>query len=706
MPRRKSPARLAWNVPAALASEVAPGIAVELAPGVRRLTAPNASPLTGRGTNTYLLGDPPRVVLDPGPAMPQHVEAILRETRGIDAILVTHTHADHSPAARLLAARTGARLIGRAPPRDGRQDESFVPAHEPRRDERFAVDGRTLRAIDTPGHASNHVCYLLEEPGLLFSGDHVLDGVTPVILAPDGDMSAYLDSLRRLEAYPLRAIAPGHGRVLDRPREVIAGVIAHRERREAKVLAALGKLGDASVEALIAHVYDDVRPELHRLARHTLEAHLAKLEREGRCERRGAGWAPTSRADRNRVMPRVSSPPQPRGMPEMHDLPGFAPWARGDVFVGSTVLGDRDDDHAGRGRILQYDANLAPKGGMWIDETTHLVGGLKFDRESRLWAFDSQAFVVLTIDRHGVVERRDFGRRAFSHANFARDGSILLGEHVAGSSVKPEIAARLHTRIPLMPGTDRMGDGHVWRFRPDGTLVKEYGTHTHGGIAGFLGVTMSALTPDESVLVYCSETGPRLMRYDLENDRQLPDLKSFADGEREMFFGMQFRADGRLVAMRGTRIDVLDDAGATLRSYPLEGFGWATLELSADDRHAYIGNFFSGELAKIDLATGAEVASVQTGMPKSLAGIAQYRGEPRVARVVAVRRGKPKTARKAKASKPSRKAKAVRRKAARRTKGKTARRAKRRVSRARSPSPSRRSTRPARRSRRRRARHR
>jgi hypothetical protein len=310
----------------------------------------------------------------------------------------------------------------------------------------------------------------------------------------------------------------------------------------------------------------------------------------------------------------------------MNELPGFAPWAKGDVFVGSTVLGNREDDHAGRGRILQYDANLVAKGGIWIDETTHLVGGLGFDREARLWAFDSQAFIVLTVDPNGIVERRNLGKRPFSHANFARDGSILLGEHVTSSVIKPEIAARMGTRIPLMPGTDRMGDGHVWRFRPDGTLIKEYATHTHGGIGGFLGVTMSALAPDESMLVYCSETGPRLMRYDLRNDRQLPDLQSYPEGQREMFFGMKYRADGKLCVLRGTRLDVVDASGATARSYTLEGFGWATLELSADDKFAYVGNFFSGEIAKIDLNTGAEVASVQTGVPKSLAGIAQYVG--------------------------------------------------------------------------------
>jgi glyoxylase-like metal-dependent hydrolase (beta-lactamase superfamily II) len=272
-----------------------PGIPIRVAPGVQRLLAPNASPLTGPGTNTYLLGDPPLAVLDPGPAIPVHVAAIERCAPHLETIFVTHTHADHSPAARVLATRTGARLVGRPPPRDGRQDETFRPDQVPARGERFDIAGMRLLAIDTPGHASNHVCYLLERvglesEGLLFSGDHVLDGVTPVILAPDGDMAAYLDSLRRLRELPLRAIAPGHGRVLQDPTAVIDGVIAHRERREAKVLAVLGSLGRATLDQLLPRVYDDVRRELHPLARLSLEAHLVKLEREGRCGREEADW--------------------------------------------------------------------------------------------------------------------------------------------------------------------------------------------------------------------------------------------------------------------------------------------------------------------------------------------------------------------------------------------------------------------------------
>jgi sugar lactone lactonase YvrE len=309
----------------------------------------------------------------------------------------------------------------------------------------------------------------------------------------------------------------------------------------------------------------------------------------------------------------------------------FKPYARGDLFVAATVLNNPQDDHAGQGRILQYGADLTPKGELLLADTTHLVGGLKFDAAGVLWAFDSQEFVVLNIHRDGrVVRRREFGARPYSHVNFAADGTLLFGEHVVGDVIKPEIRARMHTEIPFMPGTQRFGDGHVFRYSSDGVLIKEYATATHGGMGGFLGVTMSALSPDGRTLVYCSETGPRLMRYDLLEDRQLPDLQSFTPpyppGPPPMFFGMAFASDGTLYVLRGASLHVVDAAGQTTRQIPLEGFGWATLELSADGRHAFVSSFFSGEVAKIDLSSGAKLGSIATGAPKAVAGLAEFAG--------------------------------------------------------------------------------
>jgi hypothetical protein len=164
----------------------------------------------------------------------------------------------------------------------------------------------------------------------------------------------------------------------------------------------------------------------------------------------------------------------------------------------------------------------------------------------------------------------------------------------------------------------------VWHFSADGTLLRELDTQIHGGIGGFMGVTMSALSPDESMLVYCSETGPRLMRYDLENARQLPDLQCLPEGEREMFFAMDYGPKGRLYVSRGNRIDLINASGRTTCSYMLEGQGWATLKAAADGRHLYVGNFFSGQLAKLEMESGEIIASADTGVERSLAGIAEY----------------------------------------------------------------------------------
>jgi sugar lactone lactonase YvrE len=303
-------------------------------------------------------------------------------------------------------------------------------------------------------------------------------------------------------------------------------------------------------------------------------------------------------------------------MSRQSTLTTFAP---GDIFVAATLLNDENDDHAGAGRIIQYDGNLNEKGVYWTEEPGHLIGGLKFDPEGALWAFDSQEFRIFRIGDGGEsLPVPGFPQRSFSSVNFGSDGSIYLGEHLVGDSIEIELG----TVISKMPGTDRLGDGHIFRFDPQGNLIKEYATETHGGMGGFLGVTMAALSPDESTMVYTSETSPRLMRYDLVNDKQLPDLVSYPEGQREMFFGMAYDADGALLVTRGKRVDVLDEAGEVTRSYPLEGFGWAMLAPCADN-HLLATNFFSGEVAKVNTESGEVVASVNIGVERSVAGITE-----------------------------------------------------------------------------------
>jgi glyoxylase-like metal-dependent hydrolase (beta-lactamase superfamily II) len=253
--------------------------------------AGNAGLMTGPGTNTYLLGEREVCVVDPGPHDVRHLESILAAAgSAIRWVLTTHTHGDHSPLAAELARITGAQVIGMPPPGDGRQDETFKPHRVPRDAERLILGDCEVIAIHTPGHASNCVCYLLENQRLLITGDHVLEGVTPVILPPDGDMSAYLQSIEKLFAYGFDRIAPGHGDVMERGKQVLEALRAHRLAREDKVLRSLRKLNNASLETLTPVVYDDVPVDRHQWARLTLEAHLIKLVREGRLIEQNGTW--------------------------------------------------------------------------------------------------------------------------------------------------------------------------------------------------------------------------------------------------------------------------------------------------------------------------------------------------------------------------------------------------------------------------------
>ena len=260
---------------------------------VWRVVAGNAGLMTGPGTNTYVFGAAERAVLDPGPDDDRHLDAILAAGEGnIRWILTTHTHRDHSPLAAKLAKLTGAEVIGMPPPHDGRQDEGFTPDRAPKDGEVLKLGDSTLVAVHTPGHASNCVCYLLERERLLFTGDHVLEGVSPVILPPDGDMGAYIDSLDKLMSLDFERIAPGHGDVMSRAKRVITALRAHRMFREDKVLRRLAELREATIATLTPLVYDDVPADRHEWARLTLEAHLIKLEREGRVAKQGGNWRP------------------------------------------------------------------------------------------------------------------------------------------------------------------------------------------------------------------------------------------------------------------------------------------------------------------------------------------------------------------------------------------------------------------------------
>ncbi|OJS98844.1 MBL fold metallo-hydrolase [Marinobacter nauticus] len=272
-------------------AEIVPGQAVEVAAGVVRLTAPNPGMMTGPGTNTYILGFERFTVIDPGPAHEAHIEKILEVTGGVvDQVLVTHTHLDHSPAVLELKQRTGCRVFGWPAPEGAGQDQFFKADDEPEHGDLIVSEAGILKVIHTPGHASNHLCFLLTDQELLFSGDHIMQGSTVVINPPDGDMKAYVESLYELLEEPVRFIAPAHGFLMGQPEAVIDYLITHRLSREHKIFRSLQALAPVSLKDLTAKAYDDVPAAIHGLAARSALAHLLKLEAEQRAYQSDNLW--------------------------------------------------------------------------------------------------------------------------------------------------------------------------------------------------------------------------------------------------------------------------------------------------------------------------------------------------------------------------------------------------------------------------------
>jgi glyoxylase-like metal-dependent hydrolase (beta-lactamase superfamily II) len=254
-------------------ASLAPGVAVALSPLVRRIVANNPGFMTGPGTNTYLVGIDEIAVVDPGPDDPDHIDAIVGcGGDRIRWILPTHTHLDHSPGVKRLKKHTGAEVLAIEERDDLEVDEIIRDGF------RLEATEFRLRAVHTPGHASNHTCWYLEEEQLLFSGDHVMQGSTVVIAPPDGDMAVYLESLEKARKLRLRAIAPGHGLVIDEPKAAIDDYLAHRRDREKQVLAAVKKGGSVTIDELVQQIYGGEIPEpLLPVAAQTTWAHLLKL---------------------------------------------------------------------------------------------------------------------------------------------------------------------------------------------------------------------------------------------------------------------------------------------------------------------------------------------------------------------------------------------------------------------------------------------
>ena len=265
-----------------------------VAVGVRRIVAPNPSMMTGPGTNTYLVGDNEVAVIDPGPAIPEHIDNIVEKSKGsIRWVLATHTHPDHSPGVVALADRTGAEVLGMSAPDGVHQDASFVPTRVLADGDVLETNEFRLEAVHTPGHASNHLCYRHDGLNWLFTGDHVIDGSTVVIDPPDGDMKHYIESLRKCRDLACDALAPGHGEIIEDPARVIDWIIEHRLEREAKVLAAVRANPGLTTRELVPHVYRDVDPKLYGWAERSLLAHVLKLEVDGSVNQSGGRWDAT-----------------------------------------------------------------------------------------------------------------------------------------------------------------------------------------------------------------------------------------------------------------------------------------------------------------------------------------------------------------------------------------------------------------------------
>lgn len=275
------------------------GVAQRVSPLIRRVVARNPSPFTHTGTATYVVGHGRVAVIDPGPDDPTHVASLLEALDGetISDIVITHSHMDHSPAARALKQATGARIVGCAPVMlsdDGaRSDAAFDLDHNPdlvlADGEGVAGPGWRLDAVATPGHTANHLCFALTQEGALFTGDHVMGWSTTVVAPPDGDMAAYMDSLGKLLDRDDRIYYPTHGPAVDEPQRLVRGLIGHRRQRETQIRRLLADRPQP-IDDMVAAMYAMVDRRLWPAAGRSVLAHLIDLERRGEVAADGADW--------------------------------------------------------------------------------------------------------------------------------------------------------------------------------------------------------------------------------------------------------------------------------------------------------------------------------------------------------------------------------------------------------------------------------
>jgi glyoxylase-like metal-dependent hydrolase (beta-lactamase superfamily II) len=269
----------------------------EVSPLIRRVTAKNPGPFTFMGTGTYIVGRGEVAVIDPGPDLGEHLEAIQAAIPGerVSHILVTHHHLDHSPLARPLSEITGAKVWGRAVKTPVVEDavkleagyDHFTPDIPLEGGEVIEGAGWTFEAVHTPGHTSNHICFALREENALFSGDHIMGWSTTVVTPPDGNMGDYMRSLERVRERGFSTLWPTHGPPIRDVEPFIDAYAAHRRDRERQILERLAA-GDARIKAMVPTIYANVDPRLHPAAAHSVLAHMIELVKSGRVATEGA----------------------------------------------------------------------------------------------------------------------------------------------------------------------------------------------------------------------------------------------------------------------------------------------------------------------------------------------------------------------------------------------------------------------------------
>ena len=302
------------------------------------------------------------------------------------------------------------------------------------------------------------------------------------------------------------------------------------------------------------------------------------------------------------------------------------PFELGDIFLGCTELIDDIDDHKGNGRILQYDKDLNLKGILWTEGTEHLVIGLKIDPKGILWAFDMHNHVVIRVSPDGKqLPNHHFANRAFSNVTFDKDGNIYLGEALVGNTPYPG------SYMKRLPGTDLLGEANIYKFDSQFQLQEIYEVAYSPEFHHFKGITHSSMHPSEAFITYTTEIGKKIMRYDIQQSKQMDDLLILPGDltDQNVAIAVNYLNDGRLLHSRGDRIEILSEDGGVIQTIGLEEHGWGIAQISPsyDQEHFFTANIFTGVAMKIRISDGKILGSIDTGYKaprRSLAGIAEY----------------------------------------------------------------------------------